>query len=279
MDKPVTLLSLADAVQEKSYRFSIDDNIWVFRDIARQRPASLFDNDYLATLYRLHRKHGTRFQLNVYYETEGFNLTQMPDCYREEWAANAGWLRLSFHAKADQPGHPYAGAGYDQVKAECEAVHEQIRRFAGEQSLSYFTTIHFVAATREGCRALQDCGIKGLIALCSDGQGGVRLSYYLDEPAARLLEQNGLAQDQDNGLIFIRNDMVINTVPEEDIRPRLEQLKASDKRDSFVEVMIHEQYFYPDYPYHLPDFAVRMETAILWLRENGYRSVYLEEIV
>lgn len=83
----------------------------------------------------------------------------------------------------------------------------------------------------------------------------------------------------DNGLTFIRNDMVINTVPEGEIRPRLEQLKASDKRDGFVEVMIHEQYFYPDYPYYLPDFAVRMETAVLWLKENGYQSVYLEDIL
>lgn len=279
MEKPVTLVSLADAVEEKVYRFSIDDNIWVFRDIARQRPSSLFENEYLGTLYRLHRKHGTRFQLNVYLETDGFDLSQMPDCYRQEWAANADWLRLSFHARADQPGRPYAEAGYEQVKADCEAVHQQIRRFAGEQSLSYYTTIHFVAATRDGCRALQDCGIKGLIALCSDGQGGVRLSYYLDEPAARLLDHCGLAQDVESGLAFIRNDMVINTVPEKEIRPRLEQLKASGKKDSFVEVMIHEQYFYPDYPYHLPDFAVRMETAIVWLKENGYRSVYLEEIL
>lgn len=85
MEKPVTLVSLADAVEEKVYRFSIDDNIWVFRDIARQRPSSLFENEYLGTLYRLHRKHGTRFQLNVYLETDGFDLSQMPDCYRQEW--------------------------------------------------------------------------------------------------------------------------------------------------------------------------------------------------
>ena len=58
----------------KKYRFSLDDNIWVFRDIARNNYSSIFENDYLALLKSIHEEFGTKIQLNVYYETEGFTL-------------------------------------------------------------------------------------------------------------------------------------------------------------------------------------------------------------
>lgn len=279
MPRAVSLVSLADTVSEKSYRFSIDDNIRFFRDLALSRPVSIFDNAYMALLYRLHERHGTRFQLNVYYETDNFTLAQMPDVYRSEWLANSGWLRLSFHARADQPADPYQNAGYAQVRGDCEAVHAELRRFAGEPLMSGFTTLHFVAATREGCRALADCGYRGLIALCRAYDGAPHLSYYLDEEAALFLDRNGLARDPETGMIFVRNDLVLNALPAGEIRPRLDGLRGSGRRTDFVEVMIHEQYFYPDYSHYLPDFAARMETAILWLRENGYRSVFLDEIL
>lgn len=279
MTQTVPLVSLADAVSERCYRFSIDDNIRFFSDLARERPASIFDNAYLKLLYQLHDRHGTRFQLNVYYETEGFTLARMPDVYRAEWQANADWLRLSFHARADRPAEPYRNAGYAQVREDCEAVHAELRRFAGESLMSGFTTIHFVAATREGCRALADCGIRGLIALCRAYDNAPRLSYYLDEAAALFLDHNGLARDPETGMLFVRNDLVLNALPADGICPRLDGLRDSGRRSDFIEVMIHEQYFYPDYSRHLPDFAARMEAAILWLRENGYRSIFLDEIL
>lgn len=279
MPRAVSLVSLADTVSEKSYRFSIDDNIRFFRDLALSRPASIFDNAYMALLYRLHERYETRFQLNVYYESERFTLAQMPDVYRSEWLANAGWLRLSFHARADRPADPYQSAGYAQVRGDCEAVHAELRRFAGEALMSGFTTLHFVTATREGCRALADCGYRGLIALCRTYDGAPRLSYYLDAEAAQFLDQNGLARDPETGMIFVRNDLVLNALPAGEIRPRLDALHSSGRRSDFLEVMIHEQYFYPDYSRCLPDFAAHMETAILWLRENGHRSVFLDEIL
>jgi hypothetical protein len=96
-----------DKHSEPRYRFSIDDNSFFLRDIARKNYTSLFDNFYLKGLRELHSKYGTRFVLNIYYATEdGFELPQFPDRYKSEWRDNSDWLKLAFHAYANKPDRP-----------------------------------------------------------------------------------------------------------------------------------------------------------------------------
>ncbi|MHC4753117.1 MAG: hypothetical protein ACYTFW_25040, partial [Planctomycetota bacterium] len=59
-----------DRHSQPRYRFSIDDNSFFLRDIARKKYASLFDCFYLNRLRELHSTYGTRFVLNIYYATE-----------------------------------------------------------------------------------------------------------------------------------------------------------------------------------------------------------------
>ena len=56
----------------KKTLFFIDDVIWVFRDLTRQRPASLFDNPFMRLLLELHTLYGVKTQLNVFYQTDTF---------------------------------------------------------------------------------------------------------------------------------------------------------------------------------------------------------------
>ena len=148
---------------DNKYRLSIDDNIWFLRDLHQDNPASLFDNAYLAFLKNVHETYGTKIHLNLFYETEGFDLSQLSDRYKAEWKANADWLRLSFHALGEFPDQPYINAGYDKVKADCTLVDEQIKRFAGKDSMGPLTTIHWGEATKEGVRAVKDAGYNGLL--------------------------------------------------------------------------------------------------------------------
>ena len=57
---------------EKLSYFFIDDVIWVFRDIARQKPNSIFDNDYMKMLKRAHDDNGHTVQLHLFYRTAFF---------------------------------------------------------------------------------------------------------------------------------------------------------------------------------------------------------------
>ena len=53
----------------KKVQFFIDDIIWVLRDLTREKPASLFDNNYMAILKRAHDEYGVKVQLNAFYRT------------------------------------------------------------------------------------------------------------------------------------------------------------------------------------------------------------------
>ncbi|NQT16260.1 MAG: twin-arginine translocation signal domain-containing protein, partial [Planctomycetes bacterium] len=90
------------------YRFSIDDNSFFLRDIAQKEYGSLFDCFYLKILQDLNARYGAKFVLNIYYTTGAdFKLPQFPDRYRGEWKDNAHWLKLAFHAHANDPDRPY----------------------------------------------------------------------------------------------------------------------------------------------------------------------------
>ena len=52
---------------DKNSTFVIDDVIWVFRDLTRQKPASLFDNPFLNMLREAHDTYGLKVQLNIFF--------------------------------------------------------------------------------------------------------------------------------------------------------------------------------------------------------------------
>ncbi len=146
--------------------FFIDDVIWLFRDLTRKRPASLFDNPFLSMLREAHEKYGLRVQLNVFWRTDFFYtsdefcLSEMTDKYKSEWEESSDWLKLAFHAKQEFPCYPYVNADYKDVKSDCEKCRAEIIRFAGEKTLANSLVVHFLPMSREGCQALFDCGVK-----------------------------------------------------------------------------------------------------------------------
>ena len=71
--------------------FYIDDVIWLFRDLSRERPASIYDNSFMKMLKEAHDKYGMKVQLNIflrtdfYYGNDEFCLSEMPDCCKDEF--------------------------------------------------------------------------------------------------------------------------------------------------------------------------------------------------
>ena len=78
----------------KNFTFTVDDNIRVFKEICVGNYGSLFDHPYLGMYKRLHERYGVKVQLNLFFECEGFCLSDMTDRYKGEWEANSDWLKI-----------------------------------------------------------------------------------------------------------------------------------------------------------------------------------------
>lgn len=265
---------------DDKYRLSLDDNIWFMQDITSNsgRYKSIFENSYLGFLKEVHDQFGTKIHLNLYYQTDGFNLSQMTDKYRNEWRENSEWLRLSFHALQNDPDRPYIKAGYDEVKKDCQSVDEQIRRFAGEELTGPVTTLHWGEARVEGCRALRDQGYRALAGYFST-EGPDTVSYYLNDEQRLHVNRRFLWRDNNEGIIFSRMAMVINLFETGQVVPYLNSLRSDSHKPAYVDLMIHEQYFYSFYKAYQPDYREKVISSVRWAEENGYQSAFLSECI
>ncbi len=150
----------------KKATFFIDDVIWVFRDLTRQKPASLWDNPYMATLKEAHDKYGVKTQLNVFYKTDfwygndEFTLSDMTDAYKAEFEEASSWLKMGFHSKEEWPDYPFVNADYDLVDKIFKQIYNEICRFAGEKSFAKCVVTHWLPMSKDGIRALSDNGIE-----------------------------------------------------------------------------------------------------------------------
>ncbi len=150
---------------KKAY-FYIDDVIWCLRDLARNKPASLFDIPFFKMLKKANGRYGVKTQLNLFYRTDyaygydEFTLAEVPDTYKKEWEGASDWLKLSFHAKQEFPDYPHINASYEDVKRLFEDTQREVFRFAGEKSFTYGITPHWLPVSKAGVKALRDCGVK-----------------------------------------------------------------------------------------------------------------------
>ncbi len=255
----------------KTFCFTVDDNIRFLKEITENNYRSIFEHPYLAMYKQLHDRFGLKVQLNLFYRTDGFDLSQMSSAYRDEWKENADWLKLSFHSEIENK-RPYEFSGYDEVYADCKAVNEQIIRFASSESLAKTTTIHCCSVTAEGLKALEDHCIRGLLGLFGSSETP-RTSYSLDETDAARLRAGDVVKR--NNINFASIDIILNLFSKEEILTRLETLQDRNG----IRVMIHEQFFYPDYKRYQSDFEEKLEATFLFLYQKGYKSHFFEELI
>ena len=255
----------------KSFCFTVDDNIRFLKEINERGYDSIFLHPYLAMLKRLHERFDLKIQLNLFFRMNDFDLSQMSECYRSEWASVSDWLKLSFHSELENV-RPYENSGFDEVFSDCRDVNDEILRFASEKSLAKTTTVHYCQTTEDGVRALAENGVIGLLGLFGS-EASPSSSYSIEEElAAKIRSGEVLSID---GVSFAAIDMVINTFRCEDILPKLGELSFRDS----LRVMIHEQYFYEDYKAYQPDFEEKLITVFSYLTNENYSSFFFEELI
>lgn len=267
-----------DRHSQPRYHFAVDDNIFFLRDIARKKYASLFDCFYLKILRDLNKKYGTRFSVNIYFAAEdGFTLPQFPDRYKSEWKDNAGWLKLAFHAYADSPGRPYQNAPAEVLIRDYDKVAEEIHRFAGAETFAPPTNLHWSMATPDGLKALHGRGVRVLSGYFRQIRGQWDINYNFDAQRSEYVSKHDLWMDFTSGIIYIRDAIVCNSTPVGRVAPTLDPLAREPDRRETVNLLTHEQYFWPFYRGFIADHAQRCEAAIRWTTQHGYKPVFFHE--
>jgi len=306
----------------KHYYFFIDDNIWVFRDLATQKPKSIFEHPYLNFLKSLHDRCGTKTQLNCFYSTDPrhkgpyFDLSLMPDTYKDEWISNSHWLKLAFHASREFPDYPYVNVTYDQFKFEYDRVVNNIIRFAGEQTLARELTIHCMPLSKAGYKVLTERGIRALC--CSHGYDAssdiesklrpqdiktlftnrteeTSLPYYNPNPYAGGMDAalrafNHIHEDINQTISTTSKFYTDNEhpIPLKDFVHMVLNTFSLDQiipnldkwlTGDFVGFCMHEQYFYPEYKSYQPDYCAKIEAAVKHVTEKGFTSIFMNEIL
>jgi hypothetical protein len=272
------------------YRLSSDDNILFLSDITDHKDVytSIFDNPYLALYKKAHDLYGAKVHLNLFYEFDSnhpnfvpgshkyFNLSMMTDKFREDFQANANWLKFSFHAKADLPGRPYTNADAPTALAHMEQVVREVVRFAGPETLSACTTLHWGSGNKEVVSALRKQGYRVFAGYFHPT--GEPVAYYAPPELVEHVYHRDFWKDTETDVFFSRIDRVINIRTLAENMEVLKQTVASPTRGGFVSIMIHEQYFYPTYKGYLPDFEKRVLEACKYLKERGYQGRLLQEV-
>ena len=277
------------------FRISSDDNILFLANITAHKDeyTSIFDDPYLAVYKKAHDLYGAKVHLNLFYafdreaaayfsaERPDFDLSMVTDKFKDEWRANADWLKLAFHSRAEWPAAPYKQADGATVTADYEAIRREVLRFAGEETFSNdVTTVHFGATSMEALLALRDLGLKGLAGYFRlNKAGNPSVSYHAPVPLALHVGERDFWQDTELGITFGRIDLVLNETPLDKTLAELEQILAVPTRSGFVSLMIHEQYFYSDYAAYLPDFEARVLEPVRRLAELGYTGAFFKEVL
>lgn len=259
----------------RTYRMAIDDCIRPFENIWRNQDTyiSIFEDPFFALFRDLHDKYGVPVHMHIYYENEDgtFNLSMFPDKYKEEFQANSNWLKFTFHAYKDKPNSPYKNASYEKIMQDGLLVQNEILRFAGPEVFSHVTSEHFSDSGREATRAFRDLGFAVLDGYFTfNKRGEIVVSYYLNEEQVIHAASRDFWVDHSENFIFVKDDIVIDTVPLSEIDNHMEQI-SNEKNHCFHYLIVHEQYFYEEYERYEPDYRERVFAAVDWCHRNGYR--------
>ena len=273
----------------KRYNFFVDDNIFFLTDIFKNKQVSLFDHFYLKKLKQFNKIYGTKFTLNLFYRNDHnfFLLKDFPDKYKLEWQNNSDWLKLSFHAYSEFPDRPYQNAHPEKLGADYDIVKSEIIRFAGEETFQIPIVIHWAMVHPDCFKILKERGVKILSGQFINAKTYVGevdrtaqvadIGYYLDKDKALYLINNQVVHDFDYDLLFIKGDITCNLFTKDEIIRKLDYKVNKSNYNETIGLATHEQYSFDYYENYIPDHFERMETAIRYVTEHGYKPVFFNE--
>jgi len=132
-------------------------------------------------------------------------------------------------------------------------------------------------ARPDALMALARRGVRVLSGYFRPSDGRWDINYALDDRRSEYISKHDRLMDFDLGIIFIRDAIVCNTTPVDQVKGVLDPLAAQPDPKQTVNLLTHEQYFWPFYSNYLPDHPKRVEAAIGWATDHGYQPTFFHE--
>ena len=280
---------LYDKDSFRRYNFFIDDNSFFWTDIIKNRPRSLFDQFYLKFLKRMHDEYGTKFTLNLFFRNdhEPCELSSFPDSYKKEFADNAHWLKMSWHAYSEFPDRPYQNVPAEKVASDYDLIKSEVCRIAGEESFIPPVAAHWSMIRPDGMAELVKRGVRVMTSQfinpktsLSEDQRGPHLcdiGFFQNLRECLYLEKEQMLYSFAQNVLYLHGMLICNYWTPAEIKEKLAQVQKESVRHEILSLETHEQYTFPSYFNYLPDHMERMETAIRWATEEGYAPVFFAE--
>ena len=249
------------AAERKYVHVSIDDCWQALARLSAPETKSVFDDPFFARLKTWHEAYGAKFTCYVFGETENFSLSDVPEKFKDEFAAASSWLKFGFHASSSGIEKTRAQSA-EEFAENFAKTNAAIDAFAGTDARTTALRLDYFFAKDEWMPAIFAAGTRRLFGPDTPG----RKAYALDAAAsAELWARGELAFPHDQmGGGYARTDARFERI----CLPWWAMAKLRDRER--IVVFTHEWAM---------GRRVRfvMDESFQWLREHGYEFTFFED--
>ena len=276
-ESAVTSVSKAAKSHYGKYHMSFDDVYLVFKDLTENESTytSIFENEFLAWLKKMHETYGVKFSLYCFYTdtSDGWTMDNATTAFAAEFKANADWLRFGFHAHQQGINYANGSARHDDASEDYTLTINALVNITGSlRCIDRMPRLHNYAGTVEVCKALRDapCGCVGFLTAMDYSVDEGRDSYYFDATTNKYMYLHDHYYDAVNQLHFVKTSL--SSGYGLDYSELINNYKYANINRN-VELFTHEN--------QLSDgMKTYYESVISALSSNGYKSVFwMDEII
>lgn len=220
------------------YHFSIDDTLWIFKDITENKYASIFENRILLWAKEMHEKYDVGFSFYVWYDAwYNFNLGMSTDRFRSEFEENSHWMKFAFHGFGfgDNNKDRTYEKNDNQMVEDYYLVTNKLLDIMGETNIDRVIRVTNFSGNKTSIKRLVDSRqIKGL--LCAED--AERKSYYLSSRSINRLQKKGFIYDLIVDVAFYKTSVRVESV--ENIDETIRQINEMKRNLQPIIVFTHE---------------------------------------
>lgn len=234
---------IPDFKDSKYMHISFDDVSHSLLRLKNEGYKSLYEEPFFAWLKSLHDAYGAKFSIYVHVDI----LLQVPDSYKEEFAAAKDWLKIGLHA--EDKSSSYAGLNYETGVTVWNRFAENVLRITGTyDSIDRMPKLENSAGSREVLRGMKEADLNseykyGAIGFVANS--GDTSTYYLDATTWNTLHTDDFYIDKENDvpfLTFVATDLQFGSL-DADAAKRQEQYATATSMHSCLAFMSESQFY------------------------------------